>query len=588
MSVGDSGIHADVMSLESICNDFYQVPDFQREYVWGKKHIKKLLDDASEVIPVEEIKQAQGADMPKYFLGSMVVYEEDDGVYQLVDGQQRMTTIYIMICVVLRILAEKKSQKKVNWLEELLIANTGRGSDGTDQLKRRLIVRYNDEGVLDMIADREREVMPSEKDFKSKSAKKILNAYKIIHEFFEDSTENSLEGDPDKMIMFMNNFISRTTLIRIITDTFNDALKIFETINATGEGLKATDLVKNFLFRKTDEKYHDKLDERWKELVGMLDDPSRFLRYYIMAHYEFVKGKDTYEWFVKNGQMVGIEKTPIKVMEQFIECAKAHAHFESGKDAMGNEQHSLKNIGLISKNLRQHCILLQAGKDLDGKLFDMLCKKMEDMMFCSKVIGERGQTLEPEFSKWAVVLRKVKNEEELKAFFEEHLDVFMRKMNWSIKFQAAFQSMSEDNTQRDTLKNILRRINEFIDENSGMAIGRPDHGMKQLELEHILPQSRGLKYVGKLGNLTLLEEVLNQAALDKLYAEKCEHYKESKITLTNSLAKKIKGGKNTRRDRNAKDWLLEPFEDWNSDAIDARQEMLVKLAHMTWNIPRPD
>lgn len=88
-------IESSNLSLSAIFQDFYIVPDFQREYVWQKDQVQKLLEDLFEGLGLDE----GDTSVSEYFLGSIVVYPDstdDKQTFQLIDGQQRLTTIYLI------------------------------------------------------------------------------------------------------------------------------------------------------------------------------------------------------------------------------------------------------------------------------------------------------------------------------------------------------------------------------------------------------------------------------------------------------------------------------------------------------------
>ena len=77
--------------------DFYTVPDFQREYVWQPENVEQLLQDV-----LDEFFDEHGKVLPtsEYFIGSIVACPDKSDTFQLIDGQQRMTTIYLVLCAV--------------------------------------------------------------------------------------------------------------------------------------------------------------------------------------------------------------------------------------------------------------------------------------------------------------------------------------------------------------------------------------------------------------------------------------------------------------------------------------------------------
>ena len=90
------------LSVAELFKDFYSVPDFQREYVWKTDNVKKLFYDI-----VEELYDDDEPDNDsEYFLGSIVVFRDESGTFQLVDGQQRLTTIYMFFCAIRDLLCD--------------------------------------------------------------------------------------------------------------------------------------------------------------------------------------------------------------------------------------------------------------------------------------------------------------------------------------------------------------------------------------------------------------------------------------------------------------------------------------------------
>jgi hypothetical protein len=90
-------IESDDLTLTQVFKDFYVVPNFQREYVWEQENVIKLFDDI-----YDEFYDADGVQQPsnEYFIGSIVTCMNDVGCYELIDGQQRMTTIYLGLCAI--------------------------------------------------------------------------------------------------------------------------------------------------------------------------------------------------------------------------------------------------------------------------------------------------------------------------------------------------------------------------------------------------------------------------------------------------------------------------------------------------------
>ena len=84
-STNNIQIQFNYLDVENCFKNFYVVPDYQREYVWTEVQINQLLDDIYEEFDFNPNKE--------YFIGSTVVFKNNDGFYELIDGQQRITAL---------------------------------------------------------------------------------------------------------------------------------------------------------------------------------------------------------------------------------------------------------------------------------------------------------------------------------------------------------------------------------------------------------------------------------------------------------------------------------------------------------------
>lgn len=590
-------IESQDLSVGALFKDFYSVPDFQREYVWQREQVERLLQDLYEEFYDEDGRILSG---PEYFLGSIVACKGEDGAFQLIDGQQRMTTLYLILCVVRDILNESgTASSKVLDSQIADAAIDPRTYEEVDRF--RVTLQYQDsEGVLERIASGD--IPLNSIAEKTVSVKNILSACRDIREFIMVN----LDVNPKGLREFHGVLTTRVKLIRIVTPTIANALKVFETVNDRGVGLNAMDLLKNLLFMRTISRDYPRLKERWKKLVDTLDScaekPLRFLRYYIMAHYEIdahrvIREDEIYDWLVKHAAECGIDNDPLGFLEQLINCSGSHANFLACKDAEGRENRYLVNLSLLGGALRQQYILLMAARNLRPELFDRLCRAIENLFFCYIVTREPTKTFERNFARWSRDLRAVKDNAELDAFIKKY---FVEDMaSRAERFDFAFRELSQNLIQQYRVRYILAKLTQFIEEK---AWGNPAHGhldhyaAKNVEIEHILPSNPRTDvraafekpesyddYAGRLGNLTLLEKTINASVSNGSFSEKAPGYRQSAFLLTKSLVEKPQVGVNTQLNRAVADLLQ--FEKWSSLAIEQRQEMLIKLARKVWDIP---
>jgi uncharacterized protein with ParB-like and HNH nuclease domain len=179
-------IEASNLSIADVFKEFYSVPEFQREYVWQKSNVEKLLQDiVYELYDEDNLKEDT-----EYFLGSIVVFRDSERTYQLIDGQQRLTTIYLIFCIIRDCLAEYSQESKA--LESLISGVSQHLKTGEDIDKYRLSLQYDSDAAALVEAIANKTIKWNDRGkYASSSAEKILEAYDLIKEFVEDKFFNN-------------------------------------------------------------------------------------------------------------------------------------------------------------------------------------------------------------------------------------------------------------------------------------------------------------------------------------------------------------------------------------------------------------
>jgi len=340
-------IKNDKLNVESAFkNYFYVVPDYQREYIWEEKNVHQLLEDILEEFG-ENLES-------EYFIGSIVVCKQKDGLMEVIDGQQRLTTLFLILCAFKKLL--KNNSEVIEVLKPKLFEKRFLGSKIVSSYK--LILQY-EEGT-DLISKIAEENFTNE-SLKG-SSKKIIEAYEYILQYLESNFKKE-----EELVIFLSYISNKVNLIQIETPNISDALKIFETINARGVGLNPMDLLKNLIFRQIPKNDFDTLKNEWKQIIYLLDKNDqkhlRFLRYFIMANYnvknkknEEVIGEDIiredkiYEWITKdeNKNQCNYEKEPKEFVKLIHTNAIAYVNFSKGSDKDGEHNIYLDNIKKLS------------------------------------------------------------------------------------------------------------------------------------------------------------------------------------------------------------------------------------------------
>jgi len=576
-------------NIGDVFKAFYAVPDYQREYVWETEQVEQFLGDISA-----EQTSNDSAKSPEYFIGSIVVCPGENGVFDLIDGQQRMTTLFLVLCAIRDRLREL-GEKPIGTIEHQIAAPSV-DTEGQEHFRYRLALQYEDSGdILVRIAER---TFQEDASAGTRSIANIYNAYQVALTFLKREFAN----DAGVLRSFYGYLINKVKLIRIQTQDVAKALKIFETINDRGVGLDSMDLLKNLLFMKASREDFEALKIHWKKLQDVIyrmgEKPLRFLRYYILGRYdvEILREDQIYGWFAKNEKQCGYASNPRGFADELLRAASAYRNFLNGEDQRGSKNRHLENLKLLGgKAARQHLVLLLAGRHLADDLFDQLAREVENLFFVYVITREPTRDFERNFALWAVELRKIANKEGLEEFIERHF--VPAKVALSARFDDAFRRLYAGSVQQYRLRYILAKLTQHVDLRAyGVTEGTKWlRRYTEFEIEHILPQRPSEEAAAefgefedreigsRLGNLVLVERSINASLGNRSFSQKRDVYHQSQLLLTKSLAERPKVGVSTTIDRAVAE--LDPYSAWNEAAVMQRQEKLALLARAVWEVP---
>ncbi|KNX49081.1 hypothetical protein AEY55_00910 [Helicobacter pylori] len=257
---------------------FYQVPDYQRPYVWDKDHLGALIDDL--------VGSYTNNREDEYFCGSIVIAENPkDKRWDVVDGQQRLTSFIILACTILRLYKHRLEQKSKDFIE-------GSIYDKYDKEKERLkfltAQNYNNifENTVLNHLEFEDNIKKSELNKKFDENTYLRNAY-YFRELLNESMENGSISDMDD---FVEWFYEHIVLTRIICFEQDSAMQIFQVLNDRGQPLSPIDILKSNLMQeiKQDSEKRkdfittwDKLVEDCKSVEGIDIDLEDFFNMYL-------------------------------------------------------------------------------------------------------------------------------------------------------------------------------------------------------------------------------------------------------------------------------------------------------------------
>jgi uncharacterized protein with ParB-like and HNH nuclease domain len=238
-------IESDKLFIKDVFQKWYRIPEYQRPYIWGSDQVNELLDD---------VCQAQKSNPnSQYFLGSMVLKKsnEQDGStqyeeYDLLDGQQRLTTLFLITAVVRDLTPDSNSD-----LKKICQDAIHRKANHYDNIPERSRIVFDIRDDVRKFVDKYvkldggtsktdelKEIL--EKSDKDISIKNIANAILVIQEFFtKDAFKNGNSID-----QFFPFFRSNVLLIYVATEELEDAFHLFTVMNNRGIKLRNSDILK--------------------------------------------------------------------------------------------------------------------------------------------------------------------------------------------------------------------------------------------------------------------------------------------------------------------------------------------------------
>jgi hypothetical protein len=597
-------INSDDMTLKRLFQDFYRVPDYQREYVWGEADPKG--QDGEEVDQFladiyAEFETATKDFAPEYFIGTIVVCRGKDDVFELVDGQQRTTTAYLTLCAIRDALEELKDLLP----EELKtqIASSTVDWQGNSVARFRVELQYEDSGgILAKYAEGKGQSADKER---TRSIRNIGNAYSTIREFIG----STLKNDPALIKRFYGYLTNKVKIIRIETPSITKALKIFETINDRGVGLDAMDLLKNLLFMNAPESEFQRLKRLWKQLTDEIyaasEKPLRFLRYFLLATYGVdskLREEQIYDWFLRNPSLTRHSDKPLAFAQQLLDAATAYRFFAENKNASGKKEPSLANARLLGgKSVKQHYIILLAGRHLPELEFARLCAEIEKTLFVWLITGTPGKEYERKIVEAAHRLAALGGQ----SFNDFIEDVFIKeRATHADRFVAVLQTLKTFDTRQFRIRYLISKLTQHVD----LTAYGPSQGRDDLEeyvaggndIEHILPDHGDEEAVSEfgdggadqqviqsIGNLLLIEKSINRAIRNTRYSAKIKTYPQSKYLLTRCQgnSENCKVGMADKITKAVE--AVASFPKWNANAVYERQQFLTRLACEVWDVRPP-
>jgi uncharacterized protein with ParB-like and HNH nuclease domain len=565
------------ISLTELFNTrVFRIPDYQRGYAWGDKQLNELWDD------IDEIQQVNGV-YKKHYTGTVYLEktkpeESEEWIsnvefYNIVDGQQRLTTISILLFELLKATRVGYAEKKIDKLYETFIFESNLSGQSRVYKFGYSSRSKNYHYLLHTIFEDEK-VIPSQENF-NHYLKNLLNA----KQFFQRQIEKI--DDLQRDVLFRKITTALQFDLRTIEKDL-DVQAVFETMNNRGKPLSTLEKLKNrliYLTEKLNSPIEDKvklrrtINDAWGEIYSTLASNENFILpedEFLSAHLSLYR-KPIESTFSENA-------AEIKVFQMFCNRSEKYELDESGKfeepiSYRKIEEYVIRISGLApiwadihnSKNdLLKHVLILESRKEVkiflsaviikaksDGAILNRVLEDLERVLFRNRIPGVWLMD-ERTLASWARELYKdeISLEDILESFRKLLSEpIINSKVVQSFKALFLYERGAKGFHRWPALKYFLFEYEEFLrvkakEESKKLSIEE----YFNTTIEHIIPQQysdfwsaevedftatlqdESLDQAKKillntLGNLTLLKHGKNASLGNRSWKEKKERFR---------------------------------------------------------------
>lgn len=514
----------------------YRVPRYQRNYTWGDSEIGLFMDDiTSFALSNDEY----------YLLGEAIAatLPHSDYDYELIDGQQRATTLMVLFAVLHKKLEDlgASALQMMETTNALYQGEKGIRVSMSGNASEAVVAYLNGTPLEHLVRD-------------TRSKENVVAAFEVIINRLDEALP---EADKETLINFSNRVIGKVYLGRLTLESVEQATDFFERVNNRGSQLTNADLLKNRLLQNiASESDYQWAAETWSEAErnlmnkGKLGSIEFLLRQLRQASLR-VKVQEG-ELYAKTKELVSSEDGCLKLVDLISSKHKALANLLLSKSPSNDEDAPAQETSFF--NFTQGLGVKLAASHLSPAQFAHLSKRLTARSILSLLAAERSQSFEKLVPIWSNEISKLTGESEFeeidKALAFEPRDI---KELLDVAEQRHF-ALRYDGTpgQVKRIRYTLAKDNFLVNQRAATInfsmkdfLTTSKHSKKNslpgFDIDHIFPKSSEAagEYVHKIGNLTLLHSTDNASAGASEPVDKSTIYSYSKAVLTLALTRKI-------------------------------------------------
>lgn len=540
----------------------YYIPSYQRPYSWEETHTETLLDNLYDFY-----KENKTDD---YFLGSIVLIKEENNPYaEVIDGQQRLTTLTILLAAIANRLTGKIKETCLNYIIE-----SGNEIEGIPE-RPRLHLREKDRAFFKKyIQDLKiQELLKcDETQFANEAQQHIKNNCKVIN----DKLEKYFGKDENELKEFCSFIAVRCCLVTVYTANKESAFRIFSIMNSTGLDLSATDIIKSEIIGKINSSDQQDYTDKWEDMeIKTTRQGFADLFSHIRMIFMQVKAKKSLlEEFNVN---VVPQYTPKKLIDEVIQpYSECYAVIKEGNFKSSVKADEINsNIMWLKKvensDWMPSAIFFMSKHLNDAEYLSWFFAKLERL---SAYLYITGKDVNERIERYAQVLSEIKNsvnsslDNPLKSIelTKDENDNFVKILNGEIY------------TLSSKRRNyVVLRLDRFVAD--GGAIYNP----KIFTVEHVLPQTVAVgskwaqvwpnendryKWLNRIANLVPLPRRKNSEAQNFDFdLKKQKYFLSAKGTSSYALTSQV---------------IM--VSDWDEVTVEDRQNKLMDIFKTNWEL----
>lgn len=541
----------------------FLIPDFQRAFVWTDEEANNLINDFLE--DTDNLSVDINL-LPGYLLGNIVlINNEDENTVDVVDGQQRLTTLTLLfkaIFITLETLQQNDTQNAHNWYRVMAdIDKAFQFLDNNDAFKGLRILHNSSLGF----GDTYKSIITDQPISTTKSLNESDENLNLVFDTLCERVNEIRQLGDIEFKKFIKYIQDKVMLIVTTADSKQKAFQLFEVLNNRGRSLEPMDLLKSNFMKilysdssVTDTKKSE-FNNNWNHFINILSkqkiQTSSFTKHFILGTYGKNVKQDELFTFFDTKKLTSNEI--LHLSELLKESATIYSSIIKNTTTnkfVSNSKNSFILFTLLK--LKQMLSLLipfyNSSDDLKEKILDLAVKYGASVLFSFTQTNQIEKELEIALSK----ALKEKTDSRKYDIIQDHLKNRIANNLKQLKAVLPTKSFASAAGNANQKASLLLRFIELYFNDNVIILAPP----RKIELEHIMPRTADAQlyqfasdkdkaeYTNRIGNLTLLDKSANIAANNKDFVEKSIYYEQSDYKVTSSIVKAITTAVNSGAD----------------------------------------